>query len=161
MKYYTGVGSRSAPKFILDMMYSIAVRLEGEGFILRSGGAKGSDKAFEKGAGENSIIYRAEQSTKEAEEIAKKFHPKWNHLSEYIKKLHGRNAFQVLGINLDDPSYGLICWTPDGCNSHKTRSINTGGTGTAISIADHYGVPINNLNDYETFKKWKNWLDIP
>jgi hypothetical protein len=26
MKYYTGVGSRSTPKFILNIMYSIALK---------------------------------------------------------------------------------------------------------------------------------------
>lgn len=78
-------------------------------------------------------------------EIAKKFHPAWGACSDYAKKLHGRNAFQVLGGGLECKSQFLVCWTPDGCISHKTRSIETGGTGTAISIADHYKIEIINL----------------
>jgi len=39
----------------------------------------------------------------------------------------------------------LICWTPDGCESHRYRNRETGGTGTAISIADYHNIKIYNL----------------
>lgn len=147
-KYYTGVGSRTVPQSIYNLMKYIGYILAKENYILRSGGAFGSDSAFEKGcddAGGKKEIYLAKHSTEGAENLAQKFHSVWNMLSPYSKKLHGRNAFQVLGKNLDTPSCFLICWTPDGCTSHKDRTIDTGGTGTAISIASHYNIPIYNL----------------
>lgn len=152
-KFYTGVGSRETPFDILSHMTMIAQRLQHE-YILRSGGAQGADSAFEDGAKDNKEIFYASDATTEAMEIAKKFHPAWNRCSAYARKLHGRNAFQVLGRSLDTPSKFLICWTPDGCVSHKTRSINTGGTGTAISIAEAYGVKIFNLKLIEHKKYW-------
>jgi len=53
--------------------------------------------------------------------------------------------FKFLEKDLSTLSEFLICWTPDGCINHKDRSIKTGGTGTAISIADYYKIPIYNL----------------
>lgn len=141
---YTGVGSRKTPLDILSLMTRVAQKLSGLGYCLRSGGAVGADSAFEKGA-VRSEIYYARHSTKAAEAIAAEFHPVWNRLSPYVRQLHGRNAFQVLGSDLRSPSEFLVCWTQDGCISHSSRSVRTGGTGTAISIANANGVTVFNL----------------
>jgi len=143
---YTGVGSRKTPKDIQNLMVSIAANLAAKGYTLRSGGADGADKAFEYGCGVGAKeIYLPNMATPEAMEIAAKYHGAWDKCSAYVRKLHGRNAFQVLGLDLKTPSKFLLCWTPDGCISHKIRSVRTGGTGTAISIADAYGIPVFNL----------------
>jgi hypothetical protein len=146
--YYTGVGSRKVPQDIVNLMIRIAIKLDLMGMTLRSGGADGSDKAFERGAGAKEIFY-AKDATPEAMKIAAAFHPAWNRCSDFAKRLHGRNSFQVLGRQLNHPSLFLVCWTPDGCESHAERSIKTGGTGTAISIADNYGVRVINLFNRE------------
>lgn len=160
MKYYTGVGARKTPKNILKLMTCIAYLLEQQGYILRSGGADGADKAFEAGIKnpKDKQIYYANQATPEAMKIAAQYHPAWNRCSSYAKKLHGRNAFQVLGSDLNTPSKFLICWTPDGCTHHADRIINTGGTGTAISIADAYGVKIYNLQRSDHYDTMFNWV---
>lgn len=36
MKYYAGIGSRSSPPEILELMTKIAVKLRGQGWTLRS-----------------------------------------------------------------------------------------------------------------------------
>jgi hypothetical protein len=46
---------------------------------------------------------------------------------------------------LISPVKFVICWTPDGAISHAGRSIRTGGTGTAISIASANQIPVFNL----------------
>ena len=152
-KYYTGVGSRNTPPGILKLMEDIARHLQREGYTLRSGGAGGADTAFETGAGLDKEIFYAKDATPAAMEMAGRFHPAWNALrrdgtpvvSDYAKKLHGRNSFQVLGRNLQIPSRFLICWTQDGCKRHVDRTQDTGGTGTAISIADANNVHVYNL----------------
>lgn len=149
MKAYTGVGSRKTPDDVLKLMHRFGAYMS-DRMILRSGGAVGADMAFQYGCESkdgSQEIYLAKHCTPEAMEIASKFHPAWNRCGNYARLLHGRNAFQVLGHTLDDPSALMICWTPDGCVSHKTRSINTGGTGTAISIAEYYNIPIFNLRN--------------
>jgi len=159
-RHYTGVGSRSAPPEVLKLMTKIATKLAFMGYILRSGGAVGADTAFEKGVRvNNKHIYYANDSTVEAEAIAEQYHPAWNRCNAYVRKLHGRNAFQVISSNLNKPSEFLICWTPDGCTNHKNRCYATGGTGTAISIANAYNVSIYNLQRKDHFEIWSKWTN--
>ena len=157
MKILTGVGSRmrsgkkSLPINIYNMMRKISFIGTSKGWIMRTGNADGADEAFRLGA------YSYHEIT--PIELAAKFHPTWNRMSDFAKKLHGRNAYQVLGKSLDNPSDCLICWTPDGCKRHKDRSIKTGGTGTAISIADHYGIKIFNLYNNNYKSKIESWIN--
>lgn len=167
MKYYTGVGSRSTPVDIQRKMSKIASELDKLGFILRSGGAMGADQAFEHGVllnirkeiyyayhyYKNDIKYLYDFSRlQETREIVKLTHPTWNYLSEYAKALHTRNYFQVNGVNGSQLSQFLICYTPDGCESVKTRHVSTGGTATAIVIAEMLEIPVYNLCNEERIK---------
>lgn len=157
MKIYTGVGSRNTPQPVIKIMQQISLHLSKLSWTLRSGGADGADKAFESCAFDKEIYY-ANQANRKAMTIAAKFHPAWDRCSQFAKKLHERNAFQILGIDLKTPSKFLICWTPDACIDHKSRTIRTGGTGTAISIADHYKVKIFNLANPDHLNRIKESL---
>lgn len=141
---YTGIGSRETPAEVLGIMTKLARWLAKRGWILRSGGADGADKAFEKGAskkeiylpwagfnGSNSMLTEA---TKDALNLAPQYHPAWDRLSEGAKKLHARNCHQILGVNLDTPSSLVICYTKDGKGQ--------GGTGQALRLAKDYNIPI-------------------
>lgn len=156
---YAGIGSRETPEDICLLMTNIAKRLEQTGLILRSGGADGADKAFAEGVTEhankqiflpwvgfnNALGTYLGSSMEEAEKIAKKFHPRWHKCSQGAKKLLTRNTFQILGADLKSPSDLVICWTKDGKNS--------GGTGQALRIADHYKIPVFNLHNPDNIKK--------
>lgn len=147
--FYTGVGSRKTPPAILHLMRLLADKLASMGYTLRSGGAEGADSAFEDGATAKEI-YRPEDATPMALKMAAAVHPKWGYCSGYAKRLHARNCFQVLGRELDTPSCMLICWTPDGatCAAECTfvpGGVSTGGTATAIRLAELHDVPVRNL----------------
>lgn len=158
-RYYTGVGSRRTPQGIRDTMTKIALAMRHRGFILRSGGAEGADRAFETGAASEAHVYLAwPQRTRwervaprrtdvgiEAYIMAAGIHPKWLALSEGARKLHARNCYPVLGDDLASPSEFLVCWTPDGCLGPSTRTRYTGGTATAIVLAALWGVRVFNL----------------
>ena len=87
-------------------------------WILRSGGARGADSAFEDGCNKangkkeiflpwNNFENKTSQyieTTKESLEIAEKFHPNWNKLSPGARTLMGRNTFQVLGYDCKSPT---------------------------------------------------------
>ena len=47
MNYYAGIGSRETPIEFLEMFKRVAKYIATNGYILRSGGAKGVDTAFE------------------------------------------------------------------------------------------------------------------
>ncbi len=153
-RHYTGVGSRETPAYLLDWMTALASWLDERGCILRSGGAPGADSAFEAGArnrreiflpwarfnGNSSPLYlKGAPDECKAVEIAQRIHPAWGRLSQAARRLHARNAYQVLGSDLAHPSGFLICWTPN--------AADVGGTRTAIMIAREYDVPVFNVAD--------------
>ena len=155
MFYYAGIGSRETPKEFLDLFTRVAKYLSTKDCVLRSGGAKGSDQAFESGAihkeiylpwkgfeGNNSnLIVKDER----AFEIAEKYHPRWNYLSQGAQKLQARNSHQILGHDLNSPSDFVICWTKGGKGD--------GGTGQAIRIAKDYNIPVFDCGKYSDVKE--------
>lgn len=155
MFYYAGIGSRETPQEFLDLFTRVAKYLSTKDCVLRSGGAKGSDKAFELGAihkeiylpwkgfeGNNSNLIVKDEK---AFEIAEKYHPRWAYLSQGAQKLQARNSHQILGNDLDSPSNFVICWTKNG--------KGTGGTGQAIRIAKDYNIPVFDCGEYNDVKE--------
>lgn len=163
MKYYAGIGSRNTPKDILELMTKVAAKLEKAGWTLRSGGAVGADKAFEKGVRlkKNKEIYLATGNiSQEAWDSVNEFHPYPQALKPYPRALMARNYHQITGKdNNAKKSKFVICWTPDGCKSHTERTIKTGGTGQAISIASSLGVEIYNLANPEDRQRIENYIN--
>lgn len=137
---YAGIGSRETPQDILDKMTYIAKILNEKGYILRSGGAKGADTAFEIGAGENKEIFYSKDATKDSIELALKFHPNPEALKkkgDYALGLMGRNMLIISGQNLDDDVDFVVCWTKDG--------LPLGGTGQALRYCESKGIEVYNL----------------
>ena len=162
MNYYAGIGSRETPIDTLHLFKKVAYYLSQKQFILRSGGAKGADKAFETGCDNNNgqkEIYLPWSgfegsdsnlivSDPKAFEISEKFHPYWSNLSQGARKLQARNSHQALGKDLETPAKFIICWTKNGKDQ--------GGTSQAIRIARAYSIPILNAgswNDIDDIKK--------
>ena len=155
-KSYAGIGSRRTPLELKPLIQQISSFLEKEGYILRSGGADHADSFFEeqiknkeiflpcKGFNNNpSMLY---DISKNAYDLAKQFHPHWNKLNSFAKKLIARNGYQVMGYNLKTPVHFIVCWTENG-------EIK-GGTGQALRIAEHYNIPVCNLFFVKSFEKF-------
>lgn len=148
-RYYAGIGSQETPADVCDLMTRAAAFLAGEGWVLRSGHAKGADQAFETGcdgkgeiwlpwrgfAGSSSPLVVAPDGP--AMEMAARYHPAWPRLKHSHRLLHARNCHQVLGADLQTPVRFVMCWTRDG--------KATGGTGQAMRIAQDLGIRIINL----------------
>ena len=168
---YAGIGSRSTPPQILNLMTQLASKLENLGYTLRSGGAAGADTAFERGVsnpanrqiylpGPNFNLKTAGQlgfidSTKlpnwqQAIATVNQFHPAPEKLSEYARNLMARNAMQVLGQTMNQPAKMVVAWTPGG--------QVTGGTGQALRMAQAYKIPIRNLGDPATLQNVQKFL---
>lgn len=178
MDYYAGIGSRQTPSEILALMEEIAKKLAEKGLVLRSGGAEGADRAFERGVDYWHTFLRANEGPIPKEifyardiddggqpamlaiNMAKKYHPVWDRLNPFVRKLHARNAFQIMGKDMKSPALFVICWTRDGCIHHTNRTIYTGGTGTAISIASMNGIPVFNLANEAHLKRIRKGLEI-
>lgn len=155
---YAGVGSRKAPDPVLKVMRDIGSVLSSSGYLLRSGGAVGSDTAFEDGArssgGATEIFLAGSRMDRQMgqrspgqsdiheispmfDRVTRHLHPAPNALTSYGRRLMNRNGGQVFGRMFDVPADVLVCWTPDGSGS--------GGTGQAIRIAKTVGIPVVDL----------------
>jgi hypothetical protein len=163
---YAGIGSRSTPKDVLQIMHYIGDRLAKNGWILRTGGAEGADMEFWHGAvyhdyshaevylpwksfngwGNDSDKVSRTEPQAEAYEIAEQFHPGWKYLKFGAKKLHARNVHQIYGYDVTKPEYSdcVICWTKD--------AKGEGGTGQALRMAKHHEIPIYDMGDLLTFR---------
>lgn len=161
---YAGIGSRETPPVVLELMARVASRLATQGWALRTGMAGGADQAFYRGASTHGALelylpwpafesdartaggaeqFVLGQPTPAACELAAQFHPAWSRLRLGARRLHARNCHQVLGPDLASPARFVLCWTPDGSLDGRGRRV--GGTGQALRIAHHHGIPVFNL----------------
>lgn len=159
--FYAGVGSRATPPEILQVMSALARKLEPT-YGLRSGGAAGADQAFEAGVRDlgNQQIFLPGRSFQgriagqpgyvdasalpawqQALATVAQFHGAPHLLGPFPRALMARNAMQVLGPDLQTPSRFIVAWTPGALIDGR----EAGGTGQALRIARHYGIPIRNL----------------
>jgi hypothetical protein len=169
---YAGIGSRETPCEVLESIESIAARLARRGWVLRTGASPGADQAFYRGAragggrvelylpwpgfeagslsaeeDADGAVLVLERPTKEAYELAARFHPDWHGASSDTRHLLARDSHQVLGADLATPARLVICWTPDG--DLDGRGPRSGGTGQALRIAHRRGIPVLNLGGAE------------
>jgi ribA/ribD-fused uncharacterized protein len=175
---YAGIGARETPIDVAGEMTAMAEVLEMRGFTMRSGGADGkkgqkpgttsADTAFERGIASkdakeiflpwkgfaNSVdgIVMSPTVERKAMEIAREHHPKWDELSDGVRKMHTRNVPQVLGPKLDSPVRFVMCWTIDGGA--------TGGTGQAVRVADARSIPVLNLQRKAVREAVLSFLEI-
>jgi hypothetical protein len=152
--FYAGIGSRKCPKDILEKITKYSSILESLGYILRSGGADGCDKAFEMGiknTKNKQIFYSKDAEPWSYDYVQycmpndrKGYFDKGGFLDwdAYVRGLLARNMMQILGEDGKSPVDFVLCWTPIGDYS----SSDVGGTGYAIRCALKNKIPVFNLN---------------
>lgn len=170
--YFTGVGSRETPYEVCQWMGSLSYSLTKVGHVLRSGGAVGADAAFQMGVDptksrersmeiylpynrfqgwvEGPGIINAQNlpNLPKAIQLASEVHPAWHRVKPQHQVLHGRNAFQVLGGDLNTPATVVILWAPP---VGKNGAVK-GGTNTAYQIAMRHDIPVINLYNFNDLK---------
>lgn len=176
-KCYTLIGSRETPDDILELMEEIAVKLNSQGWVVRSGGADGADTCAEQqhayedwrmeiylpwngfNGRSNLKLGYIDSARLEtygtAQGIAEDLHPNWEACSRGARALHTRNVFQIMGKDLDKNSKFVICWaipTGDG-------QFVKGGTGQAVRLAITLGIPIFNLYHEEVVERLTKYLE--
>ena len=162
---YAGVGSRQTPEDVLAVMKSFAQVMALRGWTLRSGAAKGADSAFESGSqlkeiflpfkGFNGSDAPHHELQPRCFEIASRVHPAWSSCTDFAKRAHARNVYQVFGVTLDCPVAMVVCWTPDGS---LDAMHHTGGTRTATVLAQQAKIPVFNLANTDHMEQVRNFL---
>ena len=165
-KYFTLIGSRNISSNEYNILLKISKILLTNGYIGRSGGARGSDstlfdahlKLLMTNINSNVEIYlpfnnfnNLDENTeycflldnminaKKAYAMAKDVHPLGKSLSGIHLKFHARNCYQILGKSLSTPSNLVIYCSDEICKRVK------GGTATAVNIARNWNVDTYNI----------------
>lgn len=175
-RWYAGIGSSDTPDAELELIVWIAQRLACHGWGLRSGGARGADTAFERGALEQGgpteiflpelgyasriigIDASALPCAERAAQLAESLHPRWHRQNALGRRLITRNVHQVLGADLESPVSFVLCWAL-GSIWREDQIINvSGGTGLAVRLAATRGIPVFNLCVPEHRQRIEHWL---
>lgn len=148
-RIYTGIGSRVTPLRFTKLMSNIAEILDSLGFQLRTGDARGADRAFSDSS-KNRQIYGPDMTQYnyskwcEAEKIMSEFclERKLEDMTDVHRRLAVRNTFQILDYSLDSPTAFVVCWTP----TPDPFAPGAGGTRYACRLARSLDIPVINLN---------------
>ena len=167
---YTGIGSRDTTLEENIIMTSLGKELATKGWTLRSGGAGGSDLAFEngcaaaKGKAEIFIPWKPfgskienvnskryvpnESSYDKAREylIENNIIPWFDRMKQGARKLHARNYYQVLGTDNIKSDIMIYCADDD------KNGVPKGGTRTAILLARSFNIPTYNIRVKDQLK---------
>lgn len=160
---YTGIGSRETTLEENMIMISLGKELATKGWTLRSGGAGGSDLAFEEGCGiakgkaeifipwklfgtkivnPNSKRYIPNESSYNTARdylIDNGIIPWFDRMKQGARKLHARNYHQVLGTTNIKSDIMIYCADDD------KNGVPKGGTRTAILLARSFNIPTYNI----------------
>lgn len=155
----TIIGSRQIPEWAYNALREAASYCRSQDIYVRSGGAKGADTAAQEGALEHCIVYEpwagfsgpgphkkiVPEFSPQLLALARKFHPAPHKLTPVALKLMARNGCQVLGLNLDSPTKGILYYAPE------YNGTPQGGTSQAwrIAVAQEPKIPTMNLYGLE------------
>lgn len=95
-----------------------------------------------------------------AREIAKRHYSIWDHSKDSVKTMMARNVHQVLDEDLDKKVQFVFCHTTDGVNDGSKTTDETGGTGQAIRLASHYGIPVFNMGNESDKIRLLKWIEV-
>lgn len=161
--YYTGVGSRKTSPDDLELLQRVGERMAALGYTLRSGAAEGADMAFQQGAcqvnqnlteiwlpwgdfNSNSRLEGNYQTVSEdqVKHAGKRFEslailPQWKNMKNSVQMLHGRNYYQVVGVDGRPNSRVCIYAAPE-----KNGQV-FGGTRSAVLLSRYLGIPTLNV----------------
>ena len=164
-RFYTGIGSRTAPEWAQALATEIARKLSTT-HIVRHGDAAGMDEAFSLGSGGREEIwapwkgFRKDERTSRTRQrvqspaqqvesgnmlIREGICPHFFKMKPSIQALFARSVFQITGQRSDigecDPlSEFVVYWAPE-----DSKGNIDGGTRIAVYLARRLGVPTINI----------------
>lgn len=173
---YTGMGSSGGSLAAVDRARRLGARMAELGWVLRTGGCPGVDRAFTAGASQQggaSEIYLpwkgygghvglvcGPDEYQRAMQIAQKAVDNWSTLTEGQRLLKACIVLELLGSNLRMPSRVLVCWSPDGCESAAATTRRTGDAALAIHVAEQSRIPVVNIARTDALLSLKRIVEV-
>lgn len=169
-KPYVITGNKETPQNVIESMQRIVKELSAIGYIMRSGGKEGPEEAVENCVTDKEIHlpwkgFNQKDSKftfthNHAKEIAAMFATGYENLKPVIQTFLAQNVRMVMGKDLKSPALFMICWSEDGAESKREKTIKTGNIGHAIAIASTLHIPIFNLGKSDAEARLKQYLEF-
>jgi len=142
---YAVASNKGIPQSVIQDIVEVAKLLETKGFTVRVGGDNdGLDQAVENAVSRKELIlpwkgFNEKESPftwsiEASHHIAKKFSPIYDTIPDGVKKFLHQNARLVMGDKMRSPIAFLICWSEDGCETLREKTMRTGFVAHQIGI---------------------------
>lgn len=148
---------RDFPLEVKEKLYTLASKLIAKGYTIR---INGDDKEYTEKfmklsdthvevyipwKGFNNIESKHYYSNLTAKEIARKFFPGWEKITDSVKSLLARNVRMLFGDKNNSISMCLITWSEKGESRVAELTKDTGKAYFIIKVAATYGFPVVNI----------------
>lgn len=152
---YTVFSNDGYPPEIQAKFERIVKKLEERGFTMRYSALNKIDAVVEPIVTKKELYLPwrgfAEKDSKlnftidRAMAVAKMYHPAYDSMKDSVKKFLACNARKLMGDKMVSPSIFALCWTEDGVENVREKTMKTGFSGHPIAIASAVPIPIYNL----------------
>lgn len=169
-KAYAALSNKNAPEEVVETMRRLVHKLNDEGYTLRTAGNEGPEESLEAQTeqkevhipwkGFNNRESRFNRNDNNAIEIVQAFHPTFASLKPAVQAIIARSAHVILGKDLRSPVRFLVCWSEDGLENAKDRSIKSGYMGMPVAVANSLSIPVFNLKNADATTRLRNFLNL-
>jgi hypothetical protein len=152
-KVYSGLGCRDISANAEAIVSRVAAHLSADGYLCRTGGNLGAQRAFEKASAVSEVYLPWKNSNEnkshlyhispECFEIASGHTPKWGKMTGGLKKVLAAEVHILLGKDLDKPSQFVLTWE----NKEDSDSLRY-----TRRLAASYGIQVYNIADYSAME---------
>lgn len=154
--FYTGVGSMDTPPAFLKYLSEQAKILKENGYICRTGDARGADAVFREAASDKHIVFDSSlpQPDKVMALAKGVYSGNWDSLSPVKRRHYVAGVYQVFGrLQKSRPKFVLYYSKPnDDYKTYRHPWNNVrGGTEIAVRIAIKYNIQVFNLYNQSEF----------
>lgn len=170
------IGSRKAPRNILNLAVVMGRAFSNEGHIGLSGGAPGMDDAWMKDydrslskiilpwqgfndhyESEGYVVWRNQPNDVKIRSLVHAYSVTsyWDNVKRGAQNLFARNALQVLDLDCMQPVDEIYYWAPE------VKQRISGGTRVAVDIGRKFGIPAYNLYFNDVRKRLEDKYSPP
>ena len=168
-KAYAVICNPDCPEDVLAQMRNVGLRLDADGWTLRTAGGVGAEEAFEKST-ENKEVYipwrnfnnrdsKLSRNLPQANDVVRPFAPSFDTLKPAVQTIIASKAHTVLGKDLKNPVRFMLTWTLDGCESAANKTAKTGFAGVSIALASSLKIPVFNLKNPNALTRLQQYLE--
>jgi hypothetical protein len=165
---YVGIGSRNAPRNIVNTMYQLSVRFAELNYTLRTLNNSEVDKAFQDGSiagnGDFSVHVPWIDSSQEKNPLhfpptsdafahCDRMDPCFERYHPQTQAIKARLANLLFGLDTEIKADFIVCWSPDGAEDIHQLTKSTGEIHGVLELKPTFTMPVFNFAKPDAMKR--------